>query len=64
MASEIELTPQKLPDNVKSISTDDLSVILLLAVPRRLFCFGSLMIFRCVVPLFIVIRVIYKYKNR
>ena len=35
-------------------------VILLLAVPRRLFCFGSLIDFRCGVSLFIVILVIYK----
>ena len=34
-------------------------VILLLAVPRRLFCFGSLGGFRCGVPLFIVMLVIY-----
>ena len=39
-------------------------VILLLAVPRRLFCFWFFDGFRCGVPLFIVIRVIYKYKNR
>ena len=39
-------------------------VILLLAVPRRLFCFGSLVIFRCGALLFMIIHVIYKYKNR
>ena len=43
-------------------------VILLLPVPRRLFCFGFFGDLRCDVPLFIVILVIYKYnkniKNR
>ena len=34
-------------------------VILLLAVPRRLFCFGAFGCFRCGVTLFIVILVIY-----
>ena len=37
---------------------------LLLAVPRRLFCFGSLVILDVARWLFVVIHVIYKYKNR
>ena len=41
-----------------------LPVILLLAVSRRLLCFGSFGDFRCGVLIFTVILVIYKYKNR
>ena len=33
-------------------------------VPRRLFCFGSLVIFRCGALLYMVIHVIYKYKKK
>ena len=39
-------------------------IILLLAVPRRLFCFWFFGEFRCGALLFVVIHVIYKYKNR
>ena len=40
------------------------TVILLLAVPRRLFCFWFFGDFRCRYSLFIVILLIYKYRNR
>ena len=40
-------------------------VILLLAVPKRLFCFGSLVVLDvCGIPIFIVMLVIYEYKSR
>ena len=43
---------------------NSLPAILLLAVQRRLFCFGFFGDFRCGASLFIVIRIKYKYSNR